>query len=177
MTTNDDPRAPLRSCKAKQRHDEVRFLSVCLMHPALRRHRARSPDGGHTCLYVLVVMYIYDSSVQALDSRGATDDARRQGAGLSLNTQLVVNLLSKGLWVGLSLTSSRMRLLVSYRPLAHENRFCCLCLSTQIATWPYRETRPQTSLCAQQRLTDDHNSTNELTANFIEFPAAELPCT
>ena len=60
---------------------------------------ARSPDGRHTCLYVLVVRYIYDSSVQALDSPGAADDARRQGAGLSLNTQLVVNLLSKGLWV------------------------------------------------------------------------------
>ena len=41
-------------------------------------------------------------------SQGAADDARRQGAGLRLNTQLVVNLLSKGLWVGLSLTSSRM---------------------------------------------------------------------
>ena len=50
-------------------------------------------------------------------SQGAADDARRQGAGLRLNTRLVVNLLSKGLWVGLSLTSSRMRLLVSYRPL------------------------------------------------------------
>ena len=69
---------------------------------------ARSPDGRHTWLYVLVVRYTYDSSVQALDSPGAADDARRQGAGLSLNTQLVVNLLSKGLWVGLSLTSSRM---------------------------------------------------------------------
>ena len=32
---------------------------------------ARSPDGRHTCLYVLVVRYIYDSSVQALDSPGA----------------------------------------------------------------------------------------------------------
>ena len=52
-------------------------------------------------------------------SQGAADTARRQGAGLSLNTQLVVSLLSKVLWVGLSLTSSRMRrLLVSYRPLA-----------------------------------------------------------
>ena len=36
-------------------------------------------------------------------SQGAADDARRQGAGLRLNTQLVVSLLSKGLWVGLSL--------------------------------------------------------------------------
>ena len=36
-------------------------------------------------------------------SQGAADDARRQGAGLSLNTQLVVSLLSKGLWVGLTL--------------------------------------------------------------------------
>ena len=36
-------------------------------------------------------------------SQGAADDARRQGAGLRLNTQLVVNLLSKGLWVGLTL--------------------------------------------------------------------------
>ena len=51
-------------------------------------------------------------------SQGAADDARRQGAGLRLNTQLVVSLLSKVLWVGLSLKSSRMRLLVSYRPLA-----------------------------------------------------------
>ena len=32
-------------------------------------------------------------------SQGAADDARRQGAGLRLNTQLVVSLLSKGLWV------------------------------------------------------------------------------
>ena len=64
---------------------------------------ARSPDGRHTWLYVLVVKYTYDSSVQALDSPGAADDARRQGAGLSLNTQLVVNLLSKGLWVGRTL--------------------------------------------------------------------------
>ena len=37
-------------------------------------------------------------------SQGAADDARRQGAGLRLNTQLVVSLLSKVLWVGLSLT-------------------------------------------------------------------------
>ena len=36
-------------------------------------------------------------------SQGAAHDARRQGAGLSLNTQLVVSLLSKGLWVGLTL--------------------------------------------------------------------------
>ena len=37
-------------------------------------------------------------------SQGAADDARRQGAGqVSQPTQLVVNLLSKGLWVGLSL--------------------------------------------------------------------------
>ena len=65
-------------------------------------------------------------------------------------------------------------LLVSYRPLAHENRFLLSLFVNSIATWPYRETRPQTSLCAQQRLTDGHNSTNELTANFIEFPAAVL---
>ena len=36
-------------------------------------------------------------------SQGAADDARRQGAGLRLNTQLVVSLLSKGLWLGLIL--------------------------------------------------------------------------
>ena len=65
---------------------------------------ARSPDGRHTWLYVLVVRYTYDSSVQALDSPGVADDARRQGAGqVSQPTRLVVNLLSKGLWVGLTL--------------------------------------------------------------------------
>ena len=36
-------------------------------------------------------------------SQGAADDARRQGAGLRLNTQLVVSLLSKVLWVGRTL--------------------------------------------------------------------------
>ena len=36
-------------------------------------------------------------------SQGAADDASRQGAGLSLNTQFVVTFLSKGLWVGLTL--------------------------------------------------------------------------
>ena len=36
-------------------------------------------------------------------SQGAADDARRQGAGLRLNTRLVVSLLSKVLWVGLTL--------------------------------------------------------------------------
>jgi len=36
-------------------------------------------------------------------SQGAADDARRQGAGIRLNTQLVVSLLSKGLWLGLIL--------------------------------------------------------------------------
>ena len=36
-------------------------------------------------------------------SQGAADDARRQGAGIRLNTQLVVSLLSKVLWVGRTL--------------------------------------------------------------------------
>ena len=37
-------------------------------------------------------------------SHGAADDARRQGAGqVSQPTRLVVNLLSKGLWVGRTL--------------------------------------------------------------------------
>ena len=58
---------------------------------------ARSPDGRHTWLYVLVVRYTYVSSVQALDSPGAADDARRQGAGPKSHNHtvlVVVNLLS-----------------------------------------------------------------------------------
>ena len=82
--------------------DEVRFLSVCLMRAALRRRgipnlQARSPDGRHTWLYVLVVRYTYDSSVQALDLPGAAT-TRRQGAGPTSHNHtvlVVVNLLSK----------------------------------------------------------------------------------
>ena len=48
-----------------------------------------------------------------MDSRRARR-RRAPSTGLSLNTQLVVNLLSKGLWVGLSLTSLRMRLASIY---------------------------------------------------------------
>ena len=126
MTINDAPRAHLRACKAKKQHD-VRLLSCVLgTHPGAAGGGpmgdlwARSPDGRHTWLYVLVVKYTYDSSVQALDSPGAADDARRPDAGqVSQPTRLVVSLLSKVLWVGLTLlVRNTASLLVSYRPLA-----------------------------------------------------------
>ena len=100
---------------------EVRLLSVpsALWAVSVGDLRARSPDGGHTCLYVLVVRYIYDSSVQALDSPGAATRApsRRRP---SLTTHAVGSKFAFERPVGGSLLdSSRMRrLLVSYRPLA-----------------------------------------------------------
>ena len=109
-------------------------------------------------------------------SQGAADDARRQGAGLSLNTQLVVSLLSKGLWVGLTLL---VRNTLAYASVLQAASLEFAGAFTQRIATPgplgCRETRPKTSLCIiQQRLTDDHNSTNELQPILLNFL---LPCT
>ena len=86
--------------------DEVRFCLRLMPSSAAgwETWDLRSPDGRRTCLYVLVVRYTYDSSVQALDSRTARRTTRAVKApAKSHNSRLVVNLLSKGLWVGRTL--------------------------------------------------------------------------
>ena len=67
-------------------------------------------------------------------SQGAADDARRQGAGLSLNTQLVVSLLSKGLWVGLSLLV-RNTASLCYVLQAASLEFCGRLYTTNSDSW------------------------------------------
>ena len=100
----------------------MRSAFVRVLYAALRQAvgdlRARSRRTPYMPLCTRSEVYIRLVCPGIGLSQGAADDARRQGAGLRLNTQLVVSLLSKVLWVGLSLKSSRMRLLVSYRPLA-----------------------------------------------------------
>ena len=105
----------------------MRSAFVRVLYAALRQAvgdlRARSRRTPYMPLCTRSEVYIRLVCPGIGLSQGAAttraQSVRSQGAGLSLNTQLVANLLSKGLWVGLSLTSSRMRrLLVSYRPLA-----------------------------------------------------------
>ena len=66
-------------------------------------------------------------------------------------------------------------MLVSYRPLAlrfAQLQLRALVLNANSDSWSswLRETQPKTSLCIiQQRLTDDHNSTNELQPILLNF--------
>ena len=76
MTINDAPRAPLRSCKGKQRHDEVRLLS-CVAPSALRQAWETSGRVHPTDATAKKGKgRVYDSSVQALDSRRARRTTR-----------------------------------------------------------------------------------------------------
>ena len=93
--------------RASSWHDAVRLLSAIR---AVGCERGR-PPGAFTrrrpymplCTRSEVYIRLVCPGIGL--SQGAADDARRQGAGqVSQPTQLVVNLLSKGLWVGLSLT-------------------------------------------------------------------------
>ena len=97
MTINDAPCAHLRSCKGKQRHDEALVCVLCIQRCEAGDLWACSPDGRRTCLYVLVVRYIYGSSVQALDLPGAATTRRRRAVPKShnLTVLVVVNLLLK----------------------------------------------------------------------------------
>ena len=81
---------------------------------------ARSPDGRHTCLYVLVVRYIYDSSVQALDSRRARrttrPSRRRPKSQHAVGSKFAFERPMGG--SHLARQEYGQLMLVSYRPLA-----------------------------------------------------------
>ena len=98
---------------------------LCFRHTSRRCRRwahgtsgARSPDGRQTCLYVLVVRYIYDSSVQALDSRRARRTTRPSRRRPKSQHAVGSKFAFERPVGGSLLDSSRMRLLESYRPLA-----------------------------------------------------------
>ena len=89
---------------------------------ALRRRgipnlQARSPDGGHICLCVLVVRYTYDSSVQALDSRTARRTTRAVNGPKSQHAA-GSKFAFESHMSGSHLACQECGLLVSYRPLA-----------------------------------------------------------
>ena len=86
----------------------MRSAFVRVLYAALRQAvgdlRARSRRTPYMPLCTRSEVYIRLVCPGIGLSQGAADDARRQGAGqVSQPTRLVVNLLSKGLWVGRTL--------------------------------------------------------------------------
>ena len=147
----------------------MRSAFVRVLYAALRQAvgdlRARSRRTPYMPLCTRSEVYIRLVCPGIGLSQGAADDARRQGAGLRLNTQLVVSLLSKGLWV-VARWSREMR--------AQKNGFfpsSVANLARHPATYGHNsDPWPLAigglglkSLCVQQRLT------NELTAILLNF--------
>ena len=114
--------------------------------------RVHPTDAIH--LYVLVVRYTYDSSVQALDSRRARRTTRAVNGPKSQH--VVVSLLSKVLWVGRTLLVRNGDPKKSGFSLA---RFVPPCIARHRPSCR-RETQPKTASAGKQQLVD-HNSTIE----------------